>query len=32
MEEKSFFQVLDERRSVRSFNNTEVDKAIIKKA
>jgi len=31
MEEKSFFQVLEERRSVRSFNNTEVDTALIKK-
>ena len=31
MEEKSFFQVLEERRSVRSFNNTEVDKTIIRK-
>ena len=31
MEEKSFFQVLEERRSVRSFNNTKVDKTIIRK-
>ena len=32
MEGKSFFQALEKRRSVRSFDNTEVeDKAIIKK-
>jgi nitroreductase len=31
MKEKNFFQVLEERRSVRKFNNTKIDKAMIKK-
>ena len=31
MEDKTFFDVVKERRSIRSFNDTKVDKAIIKK-
>jgi nitroreductase len=31
MKGKKFFQVLEERRSVRKFNNTKIDKAMIKK-
>lgn len=31
MKEKGFFQVLEERRSVRKFNNTKIDDALIKK-
>jgi nitroreductase len=31
MKDKTFFQVLEERRSVRKFNNTKIDKAMVKK-
>jgi nitroreductase len=31
MKGKNFFQVLEERRSVRKFNSTKIDKAMVKK-
>ncbi|HET8856667.1 MAG TPA: nitroreductase family protein [Nitrososphaeraceae archaeon] len=31
MKGKTFFQVLEERRSVRKFNSTKIDKAMVKK-
>ncbi len=31
MKEKNFFQVLQERRSIRKFNSTKIDKELIKK-